>query len=204
MAHLCLSLLVCLLVIVSANDKCKNWLINLKDKEKALLGDANAMRNLEETFYPVNEHSSLIVEINYLLFPLYGDYDYEEVQANEHSTRKNEANRLQGHNILKRQISSLNRAVNKNASNDPFTFRWMNSPTYLFINQELLRSLSLYTYSYSSQAPPAVTLNFSVPCTWSELQEFIPTSKHGCPNGYHDLVLKAFNNYTSIVSFVAS
>ncbi len=203
MAHLCF-LLVCLLVIVSANDKCKNWLINLKDKEKALLGDANAMRNLEETFYPVNEHSSLIVEINYLLLPLYGDYDYEEVQANEHSTRKNEANRLQGHNILKRQISSLNRAVNKNASNDYFTFRWMNSPTYLFINQELLRSLSLYTYSYSSQAPPEVTLNFSVPCTWSELQEFIPTSKHGCPNGYHDLVLKAFNNFTSIVSLVAS
>ncbi len=204
MSLLCLSLLVCLLVTVSADDKCKNWLINLKDKEKALLGDANAMRNLEETFYPVNEHSSLIVEIKYLLFPLHGDYDYEEVQANEHSTRKNEASRLQGHNILKRQISSLNQAVDKNASNDSFTFRWMNSPTYLFINQELLRSLSLHTYSYSSPAPPEVTLNFSVPCTWSELQEFIPTSKHGCPNGYHDLVLKAFNNFTSIVSLIAS
>ena len=182
-------------------NNCDNWMRNYSAIERALLTNEDKLVHLEEAFYPTNGHDNKIVNVRYRL-ESYQNVEYRLEPYKDVLDKLGPDISLTEFPILSdggggRVLRQISAEINHFGVHENYVvnFGWLNSPTEMFINPTLLQNLSLITYT--PHIWQIVELNFSVPCSHQELQNFLPTNMK-CPS--NSLMLDLLNHLTTNVS----
>ena len=149
---------------------------NYTSFETLLLTDENLIK-LENAFFPVNSHPSVVVDVHYhLIVPIEA---IPETVLREAVYQPVE------------EVSPARTNVTKSGKITVYKFRWLSSPVNLFIRPDLLKRFSLLTYQVNVTA---VDLQFSL-CQPKELEILNKSACTSVP-----MLLTQLNTITANVS----